>query len=140
MDAIFIFIFHLRIPKYNQLKMFLRKTHVNIICLCVMYWSSDPFYLVTYYLKWLTTSWTDSNTLFSLIRETRVFYHKVWKIKINIGYLNSTKQCCGSPFFSITRIQTRRFESVEYYVNLEPGSKCLGIFVILPNYYYMSKK
>ena len=23
--------------------------------------SSDSFYIVTYYIKWVTTSWTDSN-------------------------------------------------------------------------------
>ena len=25
-------------------------------------WRSDPFYIVTYYIKWVTTSWTYSNT------------------------------------------------------------------------------
>ena len=25
--------------------------------------SSDPFYIVTYYIKWVTTSWTDSNII-----------------------------------------------------------------------------
>ena len=29
--------------------------------------SSDPFYIVTYYIKWVTTSWTDSNTIYTSI-------------------------------------------------------------------------
>ena len=26
--------------------------------------SSDPFYIATYYIKWVTTSWTDGNIEF----------------------------------------------------------------------------
>ena len=28
--------------------------------------SSDPFYIVTYYIKWVTTSWTDGIVQLSL--------------------------------------------------------------------------
>ena len=29
--------------------------------------SSDPFYIVTYYIKWVTTSWTDGMIFFSVV-------------------------------------------------------------------------
>ena len=33
----------------------------RFICLTVCPRSSDPFYTVTYYMKWVTTSWTDGS-------------------------------------------------------------------------------
>ena len=33
------------------------KNHINSVCPG----SSDPFYIVTYYIKWVTTSWTHSS-------------------------------------------------------------------------------
>ena len=36
---------------------------VGIIDTTVCPRSCDPFYIVTYYIKWVTTSWTDGRTL-----------------------------------------------------------------------------
>ena len=47
---------------------------------------SDPFYIVTYYLKWVTTSWTDGTLFLYLlsiwyIRKEKLVETSIWFIK-----------------------------------------------------------
>ena len=50
--------------------------------------SSDPFYMVSYYIKWVTTSWTHSNILTAAkkrdISEQKLLYYRYFKTVICI--------------------------------------------------------
>ena len=45
---------------------FFQSSSTNIEYSTVCPGSSDPFYMVTYYLKWVTTSWTYSSAFIAL--------------------------------------------------------------------------
>ena len=50
---------------------YLHEFFVLLIRSTVCPWSSDPFYIVTYYMKWETTSWTDGKINRTWIRQSR---------------------------------------------------------------------
>ena len=50
--------------------------------------SSDPFYVVSYYIKWVTTSWTHGITLvYSSSVHLRLFHH--WTTALRSNHLNT---------------------------------------------------
>ena len=71
--------------------------------------SSDPFYVVTYYIKWVTTSWTYSNWYFS--------DPTVKKNKIRILHLKASRILIRNPanYTDTAAVPTppRKFTSTE---------------------------
>ena len=62
--------------------------------------SSDPFYIVSYYLKWVTTSWTHSMTypvlqiMFNLLKfEAKKYCAHFKLISTNLNMILSEKKC-----------------------------------------------
>ena len=70
---------------------------------------SDPFYLVAYNIKWVTTSWTHSmyKTIFSALNSYRILY-------------NGQKYCPSSycDFYTICPRSSDPFYIVSYYTKL----------------------
>ena len=65
-------------------------TSEYIVCITICQGRSGPFYIVTYYLKWVTTYWTHSINWIKI-----TFQHLLTCINQHIGYLHRT-----SPLYS----------------------------------------
>ena len=58
--------------------------------------SSDPFYIITYYIKWVTTSWTYSNAV-SHKPDVPIALLQIWKMQlITMNYENSIQDMSSS--------------------------------------------
>ena len=55
-----------------------KQTHLSTVCPR----NRDPFYIVTYYIKWITTSWTDGITANVLYKHMLGTYEKKKKEKM----------------------------------------------------------
>ena len=59
----------------------LRSRHIDLYVDTVCPGSSDPFYIVTYYIKWVTTSWTHSTNFTNLLKNNCCNKSVKWKWK-----------------------------------------------------------